>query len=193
MNKELSVSRESSHAMLESVRWRLMGLMLERPRTGWLEEVKALASLTEDHLLRAGADLASDATEGTYLHLFGEGGFASPREVTYRPMGDPGQILGSIAGYYESFAFRPQAEEPIDHIAIEVGFVGYLWLKEAAALGANQQEQADVTSSARRRFIEEHLFILAKPWAERMISTDIAYLAPVARSLLKELGSSFSV
>lgn len=55
--------------------------------------------------------------------MLGPGGLASPREVAYRGMGDPGQILSDILAFHEAFAFRPEAEEPPDHVAVEAGFL----------------------------------------------------------------------
>ena len=185
MNDLQNSSTSSLKAIRQALRWRLISLLLERPRTGWLSEVEALAAETDDKNLREAAKSAADASEGTYLLMFGESGFVSPREVTYRPMEDPGQILAHLAEFYKSFAFKPKAEDPSDHIAVESGFIGYLWLKEASALSAGKLELAELTCSARNRFIENHFAVIARPWSERVMDTVLSYMTATAKALLE--------
>jgi nitrate reductase assembly molybdenum cofactor insertion protein NarJ len=137
MTTTLNPNQESRRAMAAALDWRLIGLLLERPRSGWIEEAQDLAAETGDKDLRDAVQAARGATEGTYLSLFAEGGFVSPRETTWRHREDPGQILADIAGFYEAFAFRPRAEDPLDHVAVEAGFIGYLCLKEAQAAASS--------------------------------------------------------
>jgi hypothetical protein len=70
---------------------------------------------------------------------------------------DPGQVLADLAAFYRAFAYAPETEEPTDHVAVEAGFVGYLWLKEAYALAQVDTAAAGLTASARGRFIEVHV------------------------------------
>ena len=148
--------------------WRLIGLLLERPRPGWREEIEALAGESGDDALRRAAASAGAANEGTYLHLVGPGGLVSPREVSYRPMEDPGWVLADLRRFYDAFAFHPRAEDPIDHIAVETSFVGYLFLKEAFARAGGDDVAAETTAAARRDFLEAHLGSIAHPFAERL-------------------------
>ena len=171
-------------AMADALGWRLIGLLLERPRSGWVDEAEALAAEVEDEHLKDAVQAARGATEGTYLSLFAEGGFVSPRETTWRHREDPGSILADIAGFYEAFAFKPRAEDPLDHIAVEAGFIGYLCLKEAYALAHGDEEGADITATARRRFIDAHLGLFAPQWADRVSATAIPYLSAVAKALI---------
>ena len=163
--------------------WRLIGLLLERPRRGWHEEVAQLSREVRDVPLRAAADAARGAAEGDYLHLVGPGGLVSPREVTYQPFADPGQLLAELATVYDAFAFRPHVEEPIDHIAVEVAFVAYLLLKEAFATARGDHEAAATTAGARQGFMESHLAALAGTFAERVESAGPSYLLPISRLL----------
>jgi nitrate reductase assembly molybdenum cofactor insertion protein NarJ len=179
----LNPGQESRRAMADALNWRLIGLLLERPRSGWIEEAEALAAETRDTELRDAVRAARGATEGTYLSLFAEGGFVSPRETTWRHWEDPGQILADIAGFYEAFAFRPCAEDPLDHIAVEAGFIGYLCLKEARALAHGEEESAETTASARRRFIADHLGHFAEEWAERISATGVPHLSAAAQAI----------
>jgi nitrate reductase assembly molybdenum cofactor insertion protein NarJ len=184
MATTLNPNQASRRAMAGALDWRLIGLLLERPRSGWIEEAEALAAETRHTDLRDAVQAARGATEGTYLSLFAEGGFVSPRETTWRHREDPGQILADIAGFYEAFAFRPRAEDPLDHIAVEAGFIGYLCLKEAQALARDDEESAEITASARRSFIDDHLGQFAEKWAERISATGVPHLCAAAQALV---------
>jgi len=183
MTTTLNPNDESRRAMADALDWRLIGLLLERPRSGWIEEAEALAIETENTTLRDAVQAARDATEGVYLSLFAEGGFVSPRESTWRHREDPGWILADIAGFYEAFAFRPRAEDPLDHVAVEAGFIGYLCLKEARALAHGDDESAEITAAARRQFIDDHIGHFAEEWADRISATGVPHLCAAARAL----------
>jgi len=163
--------------------WRLTALLLARPRSGWSEEIEALVREVQEPALRAAAAATHAASEGAYLRLVGPGGAVSPREVTYRPFEDPGWVLADLKSYYEAFAFRPRAEDPIDHVAVETDFVGYLLLKEAFARARGNTDGALVASEARTRFLACHLAAIAEPFAERLATAGPTHLATAARVL----------
>lgn len=183
----MDTTRPDTQGIVTAVEWRLIGLLLERPRPGWHEEVRSLSREVRDRTLRAAAAAASDAAEGGYLHLMGPGALVSPREVTYQPFADPGQLLAELATAYDAFAFRPHMEEPIDHIAVEVAFVGYLLLKEAFATMRGDDEAAVTTSSARRGFMDRHLAAFAAPFAQRLEQAGPSYLHTIAQLLAARL------
>jgi nitrate reductase assembly molybdenum cofactor insertion protein NarJ len=168
----------------EATAWRLLGLLFERPRDGWREEVESLRPAVRDADIAAAVEAArEEATEGLYLAVLGPGGLASPREVAYRGMRDPGQILSDILAFHEAFAFRPEVEEPPDHVAVEAGFLGYLCLKQAYARLRGSADDAEIAAQAVARFCEEHLSSLAWPLADRLEKTGVQYLALAARAL----------
>jgi len=173
----------SARALARAAEWRLMGLLLERPHGDWHREVARLKDAVRDPDLRAAAASALDASEGTYLALFGPGGPVPARMVGYRRFSDPGWVLSDLTRFYEAFAFRPRSEDPIDHVAMAVQFVGYLLLKEAFARGAGESEATAVTTAARERFIEEYLQPVAHPFAEKLSPIAPEYLLLVARAL----------
>lgn len=173
----------------QAAAWRLFGLLFERPREGWRQEVESLCREVADAEIRAAAEAARDeASEGLYLALLGPGGAVSPREVSYRGMEDPGRIVADISAFYEAFAFRPQSEEPPDHVSVEAGFLGYLCLKEAYARLRGEGEQAEIASQAAARFLTEHLSVLAWPFADRLGKTDVRYLTLAAAALARRAG-----
>jgi len=177
-----STPRMIQDRLRQAAAWRLNGLLLERPRAGWIEDVEALAREVADAGLGAAAQAARAATEGEYLSLLGPGGAASPREVAYRTMEDPSRLLADLSAWYEAFAYRPRAEDPPDHLAVEAGFVGYLLLKEALALSAGDQEAAETTAEARARFLEERLAPFIEGLAGRLEGTG-GHLELAARAL----------
>ncbi len=164
--------------------WRLLGLLLERPRPGWKEEIAALVGEVADPALRAAAAAAQTATEGAYLRALGPGGLVSPREVAYSGLADPGHILAQLSELYAMFAYRPRAEDPFDHVAVEVGFVGYLWLKEAFARADGQTAAAQTAADARTHVLAVHLANLGHGLAARLVDTaSPSHLTAAARIL----------
>ena len=169
--------------------WRLLGLLFERPREGWQQEVEALSRVVSDPELRSAAAAAQqEASEGRYLALLGPGGAVSAREVSYRGMEDPGQIIADVQAFYQAFAFRPETEEAPDHLAVEAGFLGYLCVKEAYAHARGNDEEAEIAAEAAIRFCEAHLSALAWPVAERLENTDSRYLSLAATTLARRSG-----
>lgn len=177
-------------ALSEAAVWRLAGLLLERPRPGWRAEVERLRVEVSDPALSRAATEAGRADEGGYLAMLGPGGRVSPREVAYRRFGDPGRILADLAAFYDAFSYRPAAEDPPDHVALEAGFVGYLRLKEAFAIERCDVPAADVTAAARTAFVQEHLRPMLGPMARRLAASGDSYLVRVSRALVERVGDA---
>lgn len=173
----------------EATAWRLLGLLFERPREGWLQEVELLSGEIADPVIKAAGGAArEEANEGLYLALLGPGGPVSPREVAHRGMEDPGRILADIGAFYDAFAFRPETEEAPDHLAVEAGFLGYLSLKEAYARARGNEAEAEVAASAAHRFRDEHLASVAWPVADRLEKAGVRYLSLAASALAHRSG-----
>jgi len=178
------------HELLQqAAAWRLLGLLFERPRAGWLEEVEGLCREVLDPEIAAAASAAQgEASEGLYLALLGPGGPVSPREVSYRGMEDPGRLLADIEAFYQAFAFSPQTEEAPDHLSVEAGFLGYLCLKEAYAQVRGNDEEAEVAARASAKFREAHLSTFAWAVAERLQATEVRYLTLAAKAIVYRCG-----
>lgn len=69
------------------------------------------------------------------------------------------QRLADIAGFYRAFGLEvsDRAKERLDHIAVELEFMGFLAFKEAYALTHHGEERASVCREGQRKFLEEHL------------------------------------
>jgi len=177
----------------EAAEWRLMALLLECPGDGWREQVAALAREVADDTLRQAARAAiEEADEGLYHTIFGPGGPASPREVSYRATLLPGPFLAELAAFYEAFSYRPAIDEPPDHVAVEAGFVGYLRLKAAYAVARGDAEQAAVTAQAAGRILSEHLATIAGPLQKSLAASDIVYLSLTASILARHARSELA-
>lgn len=174
-------------ALAEAARWRLVALLLSRPRPGWREEVTAIAGEARDEGLSRAAAATRDAGEGAYHALLGAGGIASPREAAHAGFLDPGRILADLAGRYEAFGFAPRAEEPHDHLSVECDFVAFLLLKEAYARARREPEAAGVTRAARERFLADHVAVAGHGFARKLPDGSPGHLAGAARWLAARL------
>ncbi|HXV79049.1 MAG TPA: molecular chaperone TorD family protein [Candidatus Binatia bacterium] len=166
--------------------WRLASLLLERPRGQWYSEIEQLSSEVRDEELSRLVREAKPATEELYHRCFGPGGTVSPREVSYCGFEDPGRLMAELNSFYHAFAYLPRREEPIDHVAVEAGFVGYLFLKQAYAQQLGDAEAAEITKQARERFMNEHLLRCARGISERL-NENPAYLRNIVWWLIKNI------
>ena len=148
---------KSEELLSSAATWRLASLILERPTPEWRNKIAELcAEITNEKLLTCAAH-TEEANEEKYHRLFGPGGTVSPREVSYCGFEDPGRLMADLQAFYQAFSFNPHREDSIDHLSVEAGFIGYLYLKEAYACMNGNPEAAEVTRQARKRFAEEHI------------------------------------
>ena len=159
---------KTEELLAQAAAWRLASLLLERPRPEWRNEIAKLSSEVIDRELAAYAKDAGDGTEEAYHRLFGPGGIVSPREVSYCGFEDPGYLMANLRAFYDAFSFRPRRDEPIDHICVEAGFVGYLFLKQTYAWTQGNWDDAAITKNARERFTNEHVARCASGMHKRM-------------------------
>lgn len=161
----------------EAASWRALGVLFERPRESWSDELLLLsAELTDPTIAAVARRAADEGFEAHYLAILGPGGSVSPREIAYRRMGDPGHLLASLGIVYQAFGYAPKTEEPPDHVSVEAGFVGYLRLKEAFALAGGDLEHAALVRQAANLFVAEHLAYLAVGLRDRLEIVQESYL-----------------
>lgn len=173
----------------EAATWRLLGRLFECPDETWQAEIDALArELGDEDLLAAVAAAAGVATEGQYHSTFGVGGPAPPREASYHDTVELGSLMSELAVYYEVFGYRPQLAEPLDHVAVEAGFVAYVKFKQAYAEARGDREQADAAAHAASRFLTDHLARLATPLADLLATSHLDYLTHASRALVARVG-----
>jgi hypothetical protein len=92
--------------------------------------------------------------------------------------------------FYEAFQYRPRTDEPLDHVAVEAGFIGYLKMKEAFARARDAADEIEVVAGAARAFLREHLGALAEPLSRRLAETGLRYLALAGQALVRRVPAS---
>jgi nitrate reductase assembly molybdenum cofactor insertion protein NarJ len=176
----------------KSARWRLLGLLFECPGEGWESQLKELTIEAADEELSAAVQAAcGEAAPELYHTIFGPGGPAAIREVSYRESLIPGQSIADLQAFYDAFAYHPVIDEPPDHAAVMLGFVSYLYMKEAYAISRNNKEQAAIAAEAESSFVNNHLAGMAELLAQLLESSDIPYLA-LAGSAIRRSVNSFA-
>jgi hypothetical protein len=186
---EAQLDPEQKRLLCDATEWSLISLLFQCPKHGWKDQISVLSTETEDGDLRAAAESAqTDSSEGLYHSIFGPGGPAPPREVSYRNWAEPGYLISELTSYYDAFSYYPEISEPVDHVAVEAGFIGYLRLKQAYALACSDTEHADIVAEACRQFVEEHLAVFAERLATRLADSGITYLARTGTALVRRTG-----
>lgn len=185
-----SLTPRALELLEEARRWRVLGLLFERPHGTWWMDLGLLREDGLEPALLEAANEARTALEGDYLAVLGPGGLVSPREAAHRPLADPGKLLAELRAGYAAFHYSPSVsgEESPDHVAVEAAFVGFLRLKQAYAEANGDAEAETLCDSAARRFEAEHLRALAGPLAERLASGP-PHLELAARVLQARVGS----
>lgn len=179
--------RERLH---DAARWRLLGRLFECPDPAWRADLERLALEVDDAELGAAAAAAlTEGTEGQYHTVFGPGGPAPPREVSYHETLELGSVMSSIAAYYAAFDYRPATRETPDHVSVEAGFMAFLRFKEAFALAAGARENAAVAADAAERFRADHLTMIAGTLAELLANAHLNYLQKASQILAKRVGA----
>lgn len=175
--------------LLDAARWRLLGRLFECPNDAWRADVARLAAEIDDRDLReAAAAATATATEGAYYAVFGPGGPAPPREVSYHDTLELGSLMSELVGGYEAFGYAPATTEAPDHVAVETGFMAYLSLKQAHARAGGDDERETLARDAAERFRAGHLARLGRPLADLLGASPIEYLARAARLLAERSG-----
>ncbi len=69
------------------------------------------------------------------------------------------QALADIAGFYWAFGLEvsSSATERLDHITVELEFMGFLACKQAYAMAQHGEEQIKICLDALKKFMKEHL------------------------------------
>lgn len=168
--------------------FRLLGLLLERPSNGWHDAVAAMAEECGDEALREAAREALEQNSlALYDSTFGPGGPAAPREVSYRRSVEPGAYMAELTACYSAFAYVADPDEAPDHIAVLLGFVSYLQLKQVYALTLEDPQGAAMAHEVAARVLEDHLRHMAHPLARLLEQSEIPFLVLASRCLTQRI------
>mgnify|MGYP001171431128 FL=1 len=186
----MKTKRNSTRDLLaEAAEWRLISLLFDCPSNDWLRQVEDLAGpVTDKKLKRAAKAAQKEASEGLFHSIFGPGGPAPGREVSYRGWVQPGYMLAELNSFYEAFSYKPTTNEVPDHVAVETGFIAYLRLKELFALENGDNESADVTSRAAITFVDDHISKYAQRLSKLLAASGINYLKLAGAALFDRVG-----
>jgi hypothetical protein len=99
-----------------------------------------------------------------------------------------GTLISELVICYDAFGYAPRLAEPPDHIAVEIGFVAFLKLKEAYARAMGDHDHAGIAARAAAAFIADHLATMAEPLAQILASSPLPYLASASRLLAARVG-----
>lgn len=173
----------------DAASWRLLGRLFECPSDTWRTDVAALAAEVGDADLTAAAGAAlEEASEGLYHSVFGPGGPAPPREVSYHDRLELGSVMSSVTGYYAAFGYQPALVESPDHVAVETGFLAFLRMKQAFALMEGDEAHVEVTAQASEAFRVDHLAVFAARLAVILADAPVTYLQTASRVLAQRVG-----
>lgn len=173
----------------EAAEWRLYGLLFEYPTEQWRVNVESLLPNLPAAELRGVAEAALEhATEGLHIALFGPAGTVPVREVTYRGGVQFGYLMAELSAYYEAFGYEPGVAEASDHLAVQLGFVAFLKLKQAYAVMEGDSEKAALTEAAVKEFLREHVGTQAEPVAQRMAEFGPEYLETAIKRVVACVG-----
>lgn len=120
------------------------------------------------------------------------------RAFAYLPGSQSGNGDASGSGAHEPREWTDQCEpvvatetvgteDPVDHVAVEADFLGYLRLKEAFAREGGDEEAAETTALGASRFIDAHLGTFAAELSRRLEITGPSYLALAASAVASRI------
>jgi nitrate reductase assembly molybdenum cofactor insertion protein NarJ len=177
------------HLLNDASEWRLISMLFDCPTNDWQKQVSDLAAVIEDKKLKSAASAAqTEASEGLFHSVFGPGGPAPGREVSYRGWVQPGYMLAEVATFYDAFSYKPITNEVPDHVSVETGFIAYLRLKEAFAREQADIDAAEITAEASRKFIDEHISKYAQKMSKILDASGIEYLTLAGKALFQRVG-----
>lgn len=185
-----TIHPETASLLREAAEWRLLGLLFEYPSEAWREQLAALLpDVAEESLRELGRAALVQASPGQHHALFGPGGRVPVREAVCQGGVQFGYLLAELAAYYGAFGYRPSATaEADDHLAVELGFLAYLKMKQALALVTGDADAAAVTAEAAARFTRDHLCVVAEPAARALAVHAPDYLAAAGQCLVERAG-----
>lgn len=173
----------------DAAEWRLISLLFDCPKGDWFRQVDELGRQVTDKKLKKAAKAAGkEASEGLFHSIFGPGGPAPGREVSYRSWVEPGYMLSELSAFYSAFSYHAGSGEVPDHIAVETGFIAYLRLKELYARENGDDESAAITAEAASRFTAEHITKYPQKLKKLLAASGLEYLQLAGEVLFERVG-----
>lgn len=161
-----------------AVCWRFASTLFRPPTAERVTELRLLLPMLPEEARDDAAallDAPLDTREGEFHRVLGPGGLpACESSFDRATLAGRGPLLAAIGGFYQAFAYEPQAQEREvpDHIAVELDFLAYLAFKGAFAADAQLTEALDVTASAYDAFLHDHLGFWLAPFLDSLQASD---------------------
>lgn len=161
-------------ALVKADIYRLLSLAFTFPDKDMMEFLHALATDIEEVVKLPPYDIKDEffvfqkpfegldieALKPEYTELFLTRMICPPYETSYgRNNFNRPNIIADISGFYRAFGFSLSENAGVmhDNIAVEFEFMGLLSLKEAYAIEKGMEENLDISLSAEKKFLSEHL------------------------------------
>lgn len=184
-----TLTPEAAALLTESAEWRLLGLLFEYPSDTWRQQLTVLiANLQSAGLVPLAEAALEGSSPGMHLALFGPAGSVPLREVTYQGGVQLGYLMSEVSGFYEAFGYANSGEESGDHLAVELGFIAFLRMKEAYAVVAGDSAQAEFARETSETFRKNHLAVMVEPISIALANFAPEYLAGAGQILLNRVG-----
>ncbi len=168
----------------QAAAFRLVALLFSVPSPHTRQEVQALLPEVADSLLaEAGRCWLDTIDPGRYFACFAPIGQVSLRLVSYLPRISPGDILAELQRCYAAFGYVPFAAEPPDHLAVQVDFLAFLFLKRAYALAGSDVTSITPLEKTCKRFWSEFLHPILGNLPQTLSQAETACLAQAAEWL----------
>jgi TorA maturation chaperone TorD len=176
--------------------YRFLSLLLSTPSEAARAELATLAREVEPTLAEDAprlSEVSGAGLQGLYHRLLGASGQVPDVECAYddNTAGGRGPLIADVAGFYRAFSYEHAGPNTADHVAAELDFLGWLSMKRAYARHTGAADRLEVTSSARAKFIHDHLGRWVMPFLERLAQagegTHYEAVAVLASGVLRRL------
>lgn len=168
-------------------------LALEPPSADVRAELHdLLPSLAEDQQRVATEILAVPLHdwEPEFFSVLGPAGLAAVESSYERAaQASRGPLLMEVAGFYSAFGYAPvRLKEVPDHVAIELGFLSFLAMKQAFAAFEARSDDFQITADAFKRFHECHVNVWTPEFFEALRATGSPLFAQISELATLALG-----
>lgn len=173
----------------QSVEWRLFSLLFEYPTSQWRDSLTALLGSLSRPDLRTIAEAAlRQSSPGLITVLFGPAGSVPVGAARYQGGLQFGYLTSELAAYYDAFGYPPQVEAAPDHLAVQLGLLAYLRLKQAHALAQDDPERTRIAADAADEFLPQHIAAQAEPVLQGLETSGTDYLIDAVQLILAHVG-----
>ncbi len=185
----MALTLEVRNLLNEAAQWHVLELLFQCPSAEWRRRILELRPECKHEQLTLAIDIALEiASEGAYHSIMGPGGPAPAREASYIDTMQLGYLMSELNAIYDAFGFHPETFEIVDHVSVQAGFMGFLRLKEAFALSAQQDEQAALVRDCAAEFLRGHISHIGEPLCAALEACGYDYLVLAGKVLLSLTG-----